>query len=64
MAIENTESKVNGKQATKAKQRVITHPNDVANLVMTQIDAVNSKKDDLTIAIKNLADTSKQLVHA
>ncbi len=29
---------------------------DVAGLVMMQIDAVNSKKDDLTIAIKGLAD--------
>ena len=35
-----------------------------AGLVMMQIDAVNSKKDDLTIAIKGLADTAKQLVRA
>lgn len=65
MATENTETKVNGKQPAKGKPpRVITHPNDVAGLVMMQIDAVNSKKDELTIAVKNLADTSKQLVRA
>ncbi|MEK6770179.1 MAG: hypothetical protein AABY62_00850 [Pseudomonadota bacterium] len=55
--------KVNGQ--SKGKQpRVISNPNDVAGLVMMQIDAVNSKKDDLTIAIKGLADTAKQLVRA
>ncbi|MEK6551399.1 MAG: hypothetical protein AABZ50_07200 [Pseudomonadota bacterium] len=66
MATEQTtpeKSKNNGQQ--KGKQpRVITSPGDVAGLVMMQIDAVNSKKDDLTIAIKGLADTAKQLVRA
>ena len=65
MATESTtteKSKNNGQQ--KGKPRVITNPNDVAGLVMMQIDAVNSKKDDLTIAIKGLADTAKQLVRA
>ncbi len=66
MATEQTtteKSKSNGQQ--KGKQpRVISNPNDVAGLVMMQIDAVNSKKDDLTIAIKGLADTAKQLVRA
>ena len=66
MATEQTtteKSKSNGQQ--KGKQpHVITSPNDVAGLVMMQIDAVNSKKDDLTIAIKGLADTAKQLVRA
>ena len=61
MATEQTtqeKSKNNGQQ--KGKQpRVITSPGDVAGLVMMQIDAVNSKKDDLTIAIKGLADTAK-----
>ncbi|OGI41219.1 MAG: hypothetical protein A2140_08020 [Candidatus Muproteobacteria bacterium RBG_16_62_13] len=56
-------SRVNGQ--SKGKQpRVISNPNDVAGLVMMQIDAVSSKKDDLTIAIKGLADTAKQLVRA
>ena len=31
---------------------------------MMQIDAVNTKKDELTIAVKGLTDTSKQLVRA
>jgi hypothetical protein len=58
-------TKMNGQQSSKGKQpRVITNPNDVAGLFMMQIDAVNSKKDELTIAIKSLADTTKQLVRA
>lgn len=57
--------KANSAQAAKGKQpRVISHPGDVAGLVMMQIDNVNAKKDDLTIAIKGLADTAKQLVRA
>jgi hypothetical protein len=46
------------------KPRVVSHPGDVAGLVMMQIDAVNTKKDELTIAVKGLADTAKQLVRA
>lgn len=46
------------------KQRVISNPNDVAGLVMMQIDQVNTKKDELTITVKGLADTAKQLVRA
>jgi len=42
--------------------RVITDPNEVAQLVMMRIDHVNAKKDELTISIKALADTAKQLV--
>lgn len=51
-------------QAKGGKPRVISHPGDVAGLVMMQIDAVNTKKDELTIAAKGLADTAKQLVRA
>lgn len=54
--------RINGQQ--KGKPRVLTNPNDIAQLVMLQIDAVNAKKDDLTIAVKGLADTTKQLVRA
>ncbi len=50
--------------ARTRQQRVISTPNDVAGLVMMQIDAVNTKKDELTIAVKGLTDTSKQLVRA
>lgn len=55
-------SRMNGQQ--KGRPRVITKPGDVASLVMMQIDAVNTKKDELTIAVKGLADTAKQLVRA
>ena len=53
--------KPNGKPAA-TPPRVVTDPNEVAQLVMLRIDQVNSKKDDLTIAVKGLADTAKQLV--
>jgi hypothetical protein len=60
-------SKGNGQSAGKngARQpRVISRPGDVASVVMMQVDAVNAKKDELTIAIKGLTDTAKQLVRA
>jgi len=60
----NTTEKSKGNGQQKGKPRVISNPGDVAGLVMMQIDNVNAKKDDLTIAIKNLADTAKQLVRA
>lgn len=44
--------------------RHISEPRDVASLVLMQVDAVNTKKDDLTIVIKGLVDTTKQLVNA
>lgn len=47
-----------------AKPRVISNPNDVASLVLAQLNHVNGKKDELTIAIKGLADTTQQLVRA
>ncbi len=46
------------------KPRIIRNPGDVAGLVMMQVDNVNAKKDELTIAIKGLTDTAKQLVRA
>jgi hypothetical protein len=55
----NGQSKVNG-QAKPG--RAISDPKEVAQLVMMRIDHVNSKKDELTIAVKALADTAKQLV--
>lgn len=45
MAAENTGTKLNGKQPNKAKQpRVISHPSEIAGLVMMQIDAVIQRK--------------------
>jgi hypothetical protein len=46
------------------RQVAISNPNEVASLVLVQIDAVNAKKDELTIAIKGLSDLTKQLVRA
>ncbi|MBU1777707.1 MAG: hypothetical protein KJ899_13865 [Gammaproteobacteria bacterium] len=54
-------AKANGKPQAK-QQRIISDPKEVAQLVMMRIDQVNSKKDELTIAVKGLADTAKQLV--
>jgi len=54
--------KVNGQPTKQPPGRVISDPNEVAQLVMMRIDHVNSKKDELTIAVKALADTAKQLV--
>ena len=52
--------------ATDPKQqpRVVSSPSDVAGLVLMQIDLVNGRKDDLTIAIKGLSDLMRQLVRA
>lgn len=61
---ENPGKPKNNNQQKGKQPRVISNPNDVASLVMMQIDNVNVKKDDLTIAIKGLADTTKQLVRA
>lgn len=64
MATEANKDTDKNRNSSKGKQRVISNPNDVAGLVMMQIDNVNAKKDDLTIAVKGLADTAKQLVRA
>jgi len=61
----NDQAQVNGQakgQENTQATRVISDPNEVAQLVMMRIDNVNAKKDELTFAIKALADTAKQLV--
>jgi len=56
---------VAAEQAAGAQQpRVVSRPEDVAGLVLMQIDLVNARKDDLTIAIKGLSDLTRQLVRA
>lgn len=61
----NSEAKqANATPNGKPGPKVISNPNEVAQLVMMHLDAVNTKKDELTIAIKGLADTSKQLTRA
>jgi hypothetical protein len=66
----NGQAKVNGqvkaneqpKAGEQARQgRAISDPREVAQLVMMRVDHVNSTKDELTIAVKALADTAKQL---
>ncbi len=72
MATTETSAGPNGDKPNQTKQRVvsnkqpriISNPNDVASLVLMQVDTVNAKKDELTIAIKGLADLAKQLVRA
>lgn len=59
-----TEAKPNGTADSKQERRGVSNPNDVASLIMMQVDAVNTKKDDLTIAIKGLTDLTKQLARA
>jgi len=64
-ATQASKNKINGqtKVGGQAKPgRVISDPNQVAQLVMMRIDHVNSRKDELTIAVKALADTARQLV--
>jgi hypothetical protein len=58
-ATQPAKNKING-QAKPS--RAISDPKKVAQLVMMRIDHVNSKKDELTIAVKALADTARQLV--
>jgi len=52
------------KAAGLQQPRVVSRPEDVAGLVLMQIDLVNARKDDLTIAIKGLSDLTRQLVRA
>ena len=44
--------------------RAISHPREVAAVVMAQMHSINAKKDELTIAIKGLTDLTQQLVRA
>jgi methyl-accepting chemotaxis protein len=55
---------VAGEAAAKPRTRTVSHPREVAALVLTQIDQVNTKKDELTLAIKALTDLTKQLATA
>lgn len=61
------EKKTNGAAGPAAgarRQRTIKDPNELASLVLMHIDAVHARKDDLTAAVKNLADITKQLTRA
>jgi hypothetical protein len=47
-----------------SQPRVPIHPQDVLHLVLQQMEAVTTKKDELTIALKALTDLTKQLARA
>lgn len=55
---------VNPAAAQTGQRRAITHPRDVAAVVMAQINQVNAKKDELTAAMKALSDMTQQLATA
>jgi hypothetical protein len=64
-----TAAKAGGNGADKSGQNgrgpvAISHPRDVAQLVLLHVNAVNAKKDELTIATKGLMDVANQLVRA
>ncbi len=50
--------------STAGASRVISDPNEVATIVLMQIDAVNDRQHDLTTAIKGLTDLTKQLMRS
>ena len=50
-------------EAEEQQQRVISDPKDVATLALAQLNQVNVKKDELTIAIKGLSDLTSKLVN-
>lgn len=47
--------------AQKPAQRAISDPREVATLVMARMNLVNTKKDELAIAIHGLVDITQQL---
>ena len=49
---------------TQPQTNAVSHPRDVAALVMTRMNALNAKKDELTIAVKGLTDLTQQLMQA
>jgi len=63
-AIEKTNENVNSQNESEQKKRQVSHPNDVAMLMLNHVNAVNGKKDELTIAVKGLSDLCQQLVQS
>jgi hypothetical protein len=50
--------------ARRPNSQMISHPVEVAAALMSRINHVNAKKDELTIAIKGLTDLTQQLSQA
>ena len=68
-ATESEEAGVTNQAAVKSagnqqRTKAISHPREVAAVVMAQMNMVNAKKDELTIAIKGLTDITQQLTQA
>ena len=47
-----------------SRQKPLSHPREVATAVLAQMNRINAKKDELTIAIKGLTDITQQLANA
>lgn len=56
--------KTTGTQKANPTARTALNPRDVATIVMARMNMVNTKKDELTIAIKGLSDLTQQLARA
>jgi len=50
--------------ANRPQPQAIADPRQVAAVVMARMNLINTKKDELTIAIKGLTDLTQQLVQA
>ena len=58
---QTTPPPINGKQETSKQKQINLSPADLQVLVMQSINQVNAKKDELTIATKQLGDLATQL---
>ena len=50
--------------APRPQPQTISDPRQIAAVVMARMNLINTKKDELTIAIKGLTDLTQQLVQA
>ena len=50
--------------APRPQPQAISDPRQIATVVMARMNLINTKKDELTIAIKGLMDLTQQLVQA
>ena len=50
--------------ANRPQPQAIADPRQIAAVVMARMNLINTKKDELTIAIKGVTDLTQQLVQA
>jgi hypothetical protein len=50
--------------APRPQPQTISDPRQIAAVVMARMNLINTKKDELTIAMKGLTDLTQQLVQA